>query len=533
MSSLGHELPKYSEIVCALTPLADKFFELGTQLDLDYKQLKAIKNDNNGNQSLCLHDTIYLWQQNNTSGECSWSTLAEAVKRVGGHNNLVSELKERDSKPQVLHYPPEPTERANEGCVSVSDSTLQRCDSRPSESEDESGYSSKSDSIQSGDSSGSEVECFELAAGCGCTAAGKKSCSLYTLCAGGCPNPTRKRVPVLRKKSMSSQSEIPFEEEYDFEDYEERTKEIQKLFGTFVCKMSRHFKKSNVDIKELTLYLQSTKHQVMKPRMEELSKVTHFADFFRIVIDQACSWFDYGIIKDLILSFCASAKSCLDEYEACFKKYAEQRLPKGLKHIEIGSGARKGGKQLVIKIDRKWDEVTFSDLDKLRGTFASILGPGVCRSDLYLADIREGCIMMSFMITEELAGRLFPSRTCLTSTQVKSLKDEGVLSMKCGSLSWRAAASNNKSDVARLETRAITVCKKSKKMSVIKINYYCLSLRYTQSHLVLQLTGDQSFMVQYNNNYYYLQGNYFLLIIVIILDYSCYLPVCLLRKTGE
>ena len=57
--------------------------------------------------------------------------------------------------------------------------------------------------------------------------------------------------------------------------------------------------------------------------------------------------------------------------------------------------------------------------------------------------------MMTFMITEELAERLFPSRTCLTSSQIKSLKDEEVLLVKCGSLSWRAAGSNNKSDHRR------------------------------------------------------------------------------------
>ena len=470
------QINKFSEIVYALTPLADKYFELGMQLELDYEQLKAIENDNHGNQSLCLHDTIYLWQQNNTTGECSWSTLAEAVNRVGGHDKLVSELKKRDmagSKPQAPHHPPE-TERANEGYISVSDSALQRCDSRPSESEDESGCSSKSDSVQSGDSSESEAEFFELAPGCGCT--GEKPCSLYTLCAGGCPNPTKMRVSVLRKKSkagaMSSQNGIPFEEECDFENYEERTKAIHKSFGIFLCETSHYFETSKVDIQKLTLYVQGT-YPVMKPRMEELSKVTHFADFFRIIVDQACSWFDYGIIKDLILLFCTSAKSCLDQYETCFKKYAEQRLPKGMKHIEIGGGAKKGGKQLVIKIDREWEEVTFSDPNKLQGTFASILGPGVRRSDLYLADIREGCscIMMTFMITEELAGRLFPSKTCLTSSQVKSLKDEGVLSVKCGNLSWRAAASNNERDRARPETRVRVVCK----ISIYIHISYCLS----------------------------------------------------------
>ena len=462
MSSLD-KLPKHSEVIYALTPLADKYFDIGMQLDLDYEQLKAIENDHKGNQSRCLIETIILWRCCH-SGECSWSTLAEAVKRVGGHDKLVRELKKRDTAKDLMetdskarfaqmHHPPE---RANEGTQSSPQHNSR-------ESEYESGYSSISDSVQSGDSTGSEAECFELAPGCGCPAAGKTPCSLYTFCGGECSNPTRKRVPVLRKKSKviatSSQSEIPFEEEYDFEDYEEKTKKMHKSFGIFLCDTSHHFETSKVDIQKLTLYVQGA-YPVMKPRMEELSKATNFEYFFRIIVDQACSWFDYGIIKDLILLFCASAKSCLDQYETCFKKYAEQRLPKGMKHIEIGGGARKEGKQLVIKIDREWEEVTFSDLDKLRGTFASILD--IRRSDLYLADIREGCIMMTFMITEELAGRLFPSTTCLTSSQVQTLKDEGVLSVKCGNLSWRAVASNNKSCVAscRRETRAKVVCKK-------------------------------------------------------------------------
>ena len=451
MSSLG-KLPKRSDVTYALSPLADKYFALGTYLELEEKQLKAIESDHRGDQSRCLIETISLWQRNNTTGECSWSTLADAVKKVGGHDNLVRELRERardmaakdlmeaGSKPKMLHHPS--TERASDsGYLSaVQHDSNQTRPQRRDSSEDESGYSSKS---ELGDSSGSEAECFELAPGCGCT--GKKPCSLYTFCTGGCPNPTRKRVPILRKKSkgsaVTSQSEIPFEDEHDFEDYEERTKEIQKSFGIFVCKTSHLFKGSNVTIRELNLYLQGA-YPVMKPRMEELSKATHFEDFFRIIVDQACSWFDYGIIKDLILCFCTGARSCLDEYEARFKSYAEQRrLPKGMKHIEVGGGGRRGGRQLVIKIDREWEDVTFSDLDKLRGTFASILGPDIRRSDLYLADIREGCIMMTFMITKELAERLFPSRSCLSSSQqVKLLKKEGVISLRCGKLTWRATS---------------------------------------------------------------------------------------------
>ena len=452
-------LPKLSEVVHILKPLEDKYFGLGIQLGLDPMELKKIESEY-AHQERRLIETIILWQYNTTS-EHSWSTLATAVERLGGHDKIAKQLKAHDttkglvedSKPQPQKHDSTGYEKQAKDLIEahdvtkglVEDSKPQRHDS--TKSADDTGYSSKSDSIQSEDSSGSEAECFELVPGCGCT--NKKPCSLYTFCSGGCPNPTGKKVSVLRKKSKApAQSEIPVEEEPDFEDYEESTKDMQKSFGEFGLNTSFHFNKSNVSIKKVNLYLQGA-YPVMKPRMDELSKATSFDDVFRIIVDQACSWFDYEIIKDLIDRFCDSAKSCLDVYEECFKKYAELRLPKGKKHIEVGSGARRGGKQVVIKIDREWENVTFSDLDKLRGTFASILGPDVRRQNLYLADIREGCIMMTFMITDELARKLFPTRNCLTSSQVKSLKDEGVISLRCGKLIWRTSSNQN---VCKIDT---------------------------------------------------------------------------------
>ena len=408
-----------ADIIHILNPLVDKYFSLGVQLGIDPKQIKSIEG-NYTDQNRRLTETIMLWQNNNTD-ECSRFTLATAIERIGGHNNIAKDLRKRNMTTDLVEL----------------DSKRQR-----PESADDTGYSSKNDLIQPGYDSGSETEHFELAPGCNCT--NKKPCSLYTLCAGGCPNPTGKRVPILKKKSkVTAQCEIPFEEEHDFERFEKDTKGIRMSFGKLVLKTSRHFKTNDVNIKEFILYLLCA-YPVMKPRMDELSKATSFDDVFRIIADQACSWFDYEMIKDLIPLFCASAKSCLDEYEAHFKKYTEQRLPKGMKHIEVGRSATRGGKQLIIKIDKEMEDVNFSDLDKLRGTFASILGPDVRRRDLYLADIREGCIMMKFMITEELVERLFPSRSCLTWSQIKSFKENGIISLKCGKLSWRSPLGNSR-----------------------------------------------------------------------------------------
>lgn len=142
------QLPQLSEVVHILNPIiADKYFDLGIQLGMKIQQLKSIESKQYSHLR-CLAETISLWQNNHT-GECSWSTLAKAVKRIGGHDKLAQELEAHDMATQNLM-----------------------------ENTDDTGYSSKSDSI-SGDSSGSEVEYFEVVPGCGCSK--EKPCSLYTI----------------------------------------------------------------------------------------------------------------------------------------------------------------------------------------------------------------------------------------------------------------------------------------------------------------------------------------------------------------
>ena len=534
MSSLDR-LPKHSEIVHALNHIAGEYFELGMQLELQYEQLKVIENHHKGNQSRCLIETINLWQKN-TAGECSWSALADAVKRVGSHDKLVRELRERDmakdlmkadSNPQMLHRP---TKRSHAGHLSLSYSTQswpQTHDSR--QSKDESGYSSNNPSGDSsgsetecfecrcaskqpcilsthcaggypnptthrvsvpvlkeqskcaaqsetplkkgsyleadcnkttndaqksfgynvqlsedtrysskgdsayGDSSGSEIEHFEKIPGCGC----EKPCTAYALCAGECSKPTRTKVGVVRKQVQDT---LPSEEEQEEEDYtdkfEKETRKMQVQFAELVSDTCDSLKNRNVATADLILFLQHASPLALKPKINEMTKATSLAQVLTIFTGQTCSWVDYEMMGVLINRFGDECdKKRLEQYEANFKKFIEHRLPSGNKHIEVGSGARQGGKKLVIKIDKEWSDVTFNNLNKTRGNIASILGAR--RSDLYLADIREGCILITLIITEELAGKLFPSRSCLTSSQMKSLRDEGVILLRCGKLIWR------------------------------------------------------------------------------------------------
>ena len=252
------------------------------------------------------------------------------------------------------------------------------------ESED-TGYSSKgATSSASGESSGSEIEHFDKIPGCGC----ENPCSIHTVCTGECPRPTCKKVGIVKKRVQGQAVQDALilpggetEEDDDVDKFEKEAKRIRLSFAKFVNKMCDSFERRNVTKDRVILFLKNAHSHAFKQRTDEMTRATNLEQVLTIVIDQACSWFDYEIIKDLVCELGDERDNkLLRDYEADYKKFIEEnKLPKGKKHIEVGSGARVGGKQLVIKIDKEWDEVNFNDLDRIRGNLASILGPNVCR----------------------------------------------------------------------------------------------------------------------------------------------------------
>ena len=145
------------EIVSILIPLKSKYFELGQKL-LTSEEIKKIEAEH-ASEEHRLAEIICLWQKLNTSSSAQrLSTLADAVETIGGHDNVVRELRKLD---QTV-----PTTCSTMAIPHVLSS-------------------SKADSGVDG-SPISETHHFEFVSGCGCS----PSCSLYTISAGECPNPT-------------------------------------------------------------------------------------------------------------------------------------------------------------------------------------------------------------------------------------------------------------------------------------------------------------------------------------------------------
>ena len=374
-----------SNIIRVLQPLEDKYDILGTHLGVKLEDLKQIEGDYPRNARR-FTETIGFWQNNNPNP--SWSTLANAVERVGGHDGLLKKVRACAGSSNFTGNHDDAESSEDPGYSSkIGDSPSRdssgsgyssKISDSPFRDSSGSGYSSKISDSPFRESSGSEAEYFDKVPGCGCD----KPCSIYTIIAGRCPRPTNTKVGMVRKRVQNpwqtTRDALPEEkgEEEDYtEEFEKQTKQLRIQFAGLVSDICASFDKRNVTTDRAVLFLQNAHPLALKPRTNEMTKATNLDQVLTIVTAQACSWFDYEVIKDLICKLGDDHdKKLLHDYEATFKKYIEQRRPKGKKHIEVGGGVRKGGKQLVVKIDKEWDEINFSDLDKIRGNLAAILG---------------------------------------------------------------------------------------------------------------------------------------------------------------
>ena len=79
-----------ADVLAGLKEITDPY-QLGIQLDIDTSILKKIENDYPGKTDRQKSEVIEYWLRN--SQDASWTALADAVERIGGHANLVSALR--------------------------------------------------------------------------------------------------------------------------------------------------------------------------------------------------------------------------------------------------------------------------------------------------------------------------------------------------------------------------------------------------------------------------------------------------------
>jgi len=239
-------------------------------------------------------------------------------------------------------------------------------------------------------------------------------------------------------------------------DLQHETKEIMGEFASLVSYTCTSIKR-RANLHEVALFLNQLESlpPVTKPKskstpslleevMEEIWKAETMEMLFQL-LTKFWSWYNHFLLEKIIDRFGDSEdQERLKKFREQFTIYSKNRLvdlSSAGDSLKLGVGGGKGQVPLLLKVDKEWDAIPVSQLADIKRKVAQILE--VESHLLYLASVRQGCIVMTFLVSASLVGCAFP----LSPSQKEKLASAKVKRLKCGSYYHRFTLEGDQSQV--------------------------------------------------------------------------------------
>ena len=191
------------------------------------------------------------------------------------------------------------------------------------------------------------------------------------------------------------------------------TKKIKVDYATFYDRIYTSFSNSQkIDHQRLSLALRNSE---CEPLFSEVNIQTVY-DVFDLLAPHS-SYFNYEILETLV-QVCGSEidKKFLEEYNERFSEYC-RTMPCA---EEVCGSEEAGPKRtkLVFKLDYEREKLKPDEVKSIKNNIASCLG--IRPSVLYLSKIKDGCILLEFLVPTCIIDHLFP----LSNVQIIALYTE-------------------------------------------------------------------------------------------------------------
>ena len=147
-------------------------------------------------------------------------------------------------------------------------------------------------------------------------------------------------------------------------------------------------------------------------------------------IDKIASYLHYEIYQSILNKYFTTSEKDSDDlkYSEYLKAYIERLDIKHFLKINSELVNLSDTKELCIKIDM--DETTkITRIKDLESRIATILGEGLRPSDLILIDVKEGCLILTFLIPATAADAIFARK--FTTDQIERFRSISILWLKC------------------------------------------------------------------------------------------------------
>lgn len=211
-----------------------------------------------------------------------------------------------------------------------------------------------------------------------------------------------------------------------------QTHKIQDEFNNLFTKVRLFLDSKKVTVDALVLFLENVPgyggSSLFQTESSDLHKASKLADVFRIARIR-CSWFNHSLVRSLIETFCSGDKEIKRAYKnylAHLQKYCKHRVKKFPSKNGFGFGGKKD-ERMIMKVDRKWEEIRMEELEEVVFNLACILDAP--RHTLHLCSVESGCVQLTIMVPSYIPDEIFP----LTAKQEAAMRKMNVIGLRCGS----------------------------------------------------------------------------------------------------
>ena len=196
----------------------------------------------------------------------------------------------------------------------------------------------------------------------------------------------------------------------------ELTRKIDVEFQSFFSKVFTSFRDSEkIDRDKLVLTL--TRNETIFEE-DELAKTKTVFDVF-MLIKRSCSYFNYEALQTLVqIEGSDKDKKYLEEYIQAFSEYCKA-MPCA-EEICGGENAKLKRTKLKFKLDFDRARLKPDAIQSIKLNIARCLG--IKPSSLYLSRVKDGCILLEFLVPTFIAKDLFPLSNAQTVTLYTEIK---------------------------------------------------------------------------------------------------------------
>ena len=246
-----------------------------------------------------------------------------------------------------------------------------------------------------------------------------------------------KNKGIYSKVKTDSPPVTPFQNlEFNEDKLITETHDIQGEFLTLFTKVRHFLESKGVTVRDFVEFLMGvpaySKRSLFEEQISELNESPDLYGVFKTVKDY-CSWFNHFLLGLIIDIYCKDNKELLQaykKYRAHLRRYCKVRVMKFAHKNGFGYGGKKD-KIMILKVDRKWEEIRIEQLEEVVFNVAQILN--VTRCALHLCSVENGCVQLTLLVPSYIPGEVFP----LTTEREKAMKKMGVSKLQCENYCFR------------------------------------------------------------------------------------------------